>query len=67
LSHFSDGGVLEGLSGRGFWVSNHLAAVAWGSIWLQELFRRHYTKVVTFCLAVAGDRHEAYDLAQECS
>ena len=61
---FSDGGVLEGLSDADL-VSNHLAAGgSGGSIWLQELFRRHYTKVVTWCLRVAGDRHEAYDLAQ---
>src|SRR5205085_10374798 len=33
-------------------------------IWLQELFRRHYAKVVTWCLRVAGDREEAHDLAQ---
>ena len=33
-------------------------------MWLQELFRRHYTKVVTWCLRVTGDREEAYDLAQ---
>jgi RNA polymerase sigma-70 factor (ECF subfamily) len=33
-------------------------------VWLQELFRRHYTKVVTWCLRVAGDREEAHDLAQ---
>jgi RNA polymerase sigma factor (sigma-70 family) len=46
-------------------VSNHLAAGGGGaSIWLQELFRRHYTKVVTWCLRVAGDREEAHDLAQ---
>jgi len=46
-------------------VSNHLAAGGSGwSIWLEELFRRHYTKVVTWCLRVAGDRQEAYDLAQ---
>jgi RNA polymerase sigma-70 factor, ECF subfamily len=46
-------------------VANHLAADGRGaSIWLQELFRRHYTKVVTWCLRVAGDREEAHDLAQ---
>jgi len=59
-----DGGVLEALSDADL-VSNHLAAGGSGaSIWLQELFRRHYTKVVTWCLRVAGDRQEAYDLAQ---
>ena len=58
------GGVLEALSDADL-VSNHLAAGGSGaSIWLQELFRRHYTKVVTWCLRVAGDREEAYDLAQ---
>jgi len=46
-------------------VANHLAeGGGGGSIWLQELFRRHYTKVVTWCLRVTGDREEAYDLAQ---
>jgi RNA polymerase sigma-70 factor, ECF subfamily len=46
-------------------VSKHLAAVGGGaSIWLQELFRRHYSRVVTWCLRVAGDREEALDLAQ---
>ena len=44
---------------------DHLAAGGSGtSIWLQELFRRHYTKVVTWCLRVTGDREEAHDLAQ---
>jgi RNA polymerase sigma-70 factor, ECF subfamily len=46
-------------------VSNHLAEGGRaGSVWLQELFRRHYTRVVTWCLRVAGDPEEAYDLAQ---
>ena len=59
-----DGGVLEALSDADL-VANHLAAGSGGaSIWLQELFRRHYTRVVTWCLRVAGDREEAYDLAQ---
>ena len=59
-----DGGVLEALSDAEL-VSNHLAVGGGGaSIWLQELFRRHYTRVVTWCLRVAGDREEAYDLAQ---
>src|SRR2546427_13198426 len=61
---FSDGGDLEALSDADL-VSNRLAAGGGGgSIWLQELFRRHYTKVVTWCLRVAGDREEAHDLAQ---
>lgn len=46
-------------------MSNHLAAGGGGaSIWLQELFRRHYARVVTWCLRVTGDREEALDLAQ---
>lgn len=32
--------------------------------WVQELFRRHYPKVVGWCLRFAGNREEAYDLAQ---
>jgi RNA polymerase sigma-70 factor, ECF subfamily len=31
---------------------------------VQELFRRHYPKVVSWCLRFAGNRDEAYDLAQ---
>jgi RNA polymerase sigma-70 factor, ECF subfamily len=31
---------------------------------LQELFRRHYQKVVTWCVRFAGNRDDAYDLAQ---
>jgi RNA polymerase sigma-70 factor (ECF subfamily) len=31
---------------------------------VEELFRRHYPKVVTWCLRFAGDRAEAQDLAQ---
>jgi RNA polymerase sigma-70 factor (ECF subfamily) len=31
---------------------------------VQELFRRHYPKVVGWCLRFTGDREEAYDLAQ---
>jgi RNA polymerase sigma-70 factor, ECF subfamily len=46
-------------------VANHLAEGGSGtSVWLQELFRRHYAKVVTWCLRIAGDRDEASDLAQ---
>ena len=59
-----DGGVLETLSDADL-VANHVAeGDAGGSIWLQELFRRHYTSVVTWCLRVAGDREEAHDLVQ---
>ena len=35
------------------------------SAWLQELFARHYEKVVTWCLRIAGDRDDACDLAQQ--
>jgi RNA polymerase sigma-70 factor (ECF subfamily) len=46
-------------------IANHLAEGGGGaSVWLQELFRRHYAKVVTWCLRIAGDRDEASDLAQ---
>jgi RNA polymerase sigma-70 factor, ECF subfamily len=31
---------------------------------IQELFRRHYQKVVTWCVRLAGNRDDAYDLAQ---
>lgn len=64
MSYLYNGGDLEALSDADL-VSNHLAAGGGGaSIWLQELFRRHYTQVVTWCLRVAGDRDEAHDLAQ---
>ncbi|HET7788188.1 MAG TPA: sigma-70 family RNA polymerase sigma factor [Myxococcales bacterium] len=46
-------------------MANHLAEGGSGTtVWLQELFRRHYAKVVTWCLRIAGDRDEASDLAQ---
>ena len=46
-------------------MANHLAeGDSEGSIWLQELFRRHYTRVVTWCLRVTGDREEAHQLVQ---
>ncbi|HET9753663.1 MAG TPA: sigma-70 family RNA polymerase sigma factor [Myxococcales bacterium] len=46
-------------------VANHLAEGGSGTtVWLQELFRRHYARVVTWCLRIAGDRDEASDLAQ---
>jgi len=58
------GGVLEALSDADL-VTNHLAeGDGGGSIWLQELFRRHYTQVVTWCLRVAVDRKEAHDLTR---
>lgn len=34
------------------------------AVWVQELFRRHYPKVVGWCLRLTGDRDDAYDLAQ---
>jgi len=59
-----NGGLLDALSDAEL-VANHLAeGDGGGSIWLQELFRRHYTRVVTWCLRVAGEHEEAYDLAQ---
>ncbi|HEX9573463.1 MAG TPA: sigma-70 family RNA polymerase sigma factor [Myxococcales bacterium] len=47
-------------------IANYLAAARGegGGVWVQELFRRHYPKVVSWCLRFAGDREEAYDLAQ---
>lgn len=45
-------------------IANHLAADDGASLWLQELFRRHYTKVILWCLRFTGDREEAHDLAQ---
>jgi len=47
-------------------VANYLAAEGReeASVWVQELFRRHYPKVVGWCLRFTGDREEAYDLAQ---
>jgi len=46
--------------------ANYLAAQTreQAGIWVQELFRRHYPKVVGWCLRFTGDREEAYDLAQ---
>jgi RNA polymerase sigma-70 factor, ECF subfamily len=47
-------------------LANYLAAESreQAGIWAQELFRRHYPKVVGWCLRFTGDREEAYDLAQ---
>jgi len=47
-------------------LANYLAAKGReeARIWVQELFRRHYPKVVGWCLRFARDREEAYDLAQ---
>ena len=35
-----------------------------GVVWVEELFRRHYPKVICWCLRFAGSRDDAYDLAQ---
>jgi RNA polymerase sigma-70 factor, ECF subfamily len=35
-----------------------------GAAYVQELFRRHYAKVVGWCLRLTGDRDDASDLAQ---
>jgi RNA polymerase sigma-70 factor (ECF subfamily) len=47
-------------------LANYLAAESRerAAVWVQELFRRHYPKVVGWCLRFTGDREEAYDLAQ---
>jgi RNA polymerase sigma-70 factor, ECF subfamily len=46
--------------------ANYLAAGSreQAAVWVQELFRRQYPKVVGWCLRFTGDREEAYDLAQ---
>ena len=56
---------LEGLSDSDL-LANYLAAEGGekAGIWAQELFRRHYPKVVGWCLRFTGDREEAFDLAQ---
>jgi len=47
-------------------LANYLAAESQeqAGVWVQELFRRHYPKVVGWCLRFTGDRDDAYDLAQ---
>jgi RNA polymerase sigma factor (sigma-70 family) len=47
-------------------VSRYLAATRDedGMAAIQELFRRHYQTVVTWCLRLAGNRDDACDLAQ---
>src|SRR6267143_3660663 len=47
-------------------LANYLAAESreQAAVWVQELFRRQYPKVVGWCLRFTGDREEAYDLAQ---
>jgi len=64
VSQPRDGGVLEALSDTDLITYHFEQGGSGGSIWLQELFRRHYTRVVTWCLRVAGDREQAHDLAQ---
>lgn len=48
-------------------IARHRSAA--GSVgddrWVSELFRRHYARVVRWCLRFTGDREEAADLAQE--
>jgi RNA polymerase sigma-70 factor, ECF subfamily len=57
--------LLEPLSDNEL-LARHLAAAGRkdGAVWVQELFRRHYPKVVSWCLRFTGDREEAYDLSQ---
>jgi RNA polymerase sigma-70 factor (ECF subfamily) len=47
-------------------LANYLAAETreQAAVWVRELFRRHYPKVVGWCLRFTGEREEAYDLAQ---
>src|SRR5438128_8001016 len=47
-------------------IAQHLAATDrdGGGAWVDELFRRHYQKVVCWCLRFAGNRDDAYDVAQ---
>jgi RNA polymerase sigma-70 factor, ECF subfamily len=46
--------------------AKHLAATGrdGGTVWVEELFRRHYQKVVCWCLRFARNRNDAYDIAQ---
>ncbi len=47
-------------------IAKHLAATGrdGGTVRVDELFRRHYQKIVCWCLRFAGNRDDAYDLAQ---
>lgn len=36
-----------------------------GTVFVDELFQRHYAKVALWCLRIAGDKTKAADLAQE--
>ncbi|HET8540648.1 MAG TPA: RNA polymerase sigma factor [Anaeromyxobacter sp.] len=56
MERLSDDEVLEGYFAAGE-AKDRAACV-------EALFRRHYPKVVSWCLRFAGNRDEAYDLAQ---
>jgi RNA polymerase sigma-70 factor, ECF subfamily len=47
-------------------IAHYLAATegTQRSVWLHELFRRHYAKVLTWCMRFTGNRDDASDLAQ---
>ena len=46
-------------------IARYLAATGRdGAVWVDELFQRHYEKVVRWCLRFAGNRDDAYDVAQ---
>jgi RNA polymerase sigma-70 factor (ECF subfamily) len=47
-------------------IARYLAASGrdGGAVWVDELFRRYYEKVVRWCLRFAGNRDDAYDVAQ---
>jgi len=59
------GGPLDALSDDEL-LANYLSAEGRDDrgLWVQELFRRHYPKVIGWCLRFTGDREEACDLAQ---
>src|SRR5437879_3702167 len=61
-----EGDLLEPLSDTEL-IARHVAASGRGgeAACVDELFRRHYEKVVRWCLRFAGNRDEAYDLAQK--
>jgi RNA polymerase sigma-70 factor, ECF subfamily len=48
-------------------IARHRAEIgqAQAEQYINELFRRHHTKVARWCLSVTGDRESAADLAQE--
>jgi RNA polymerase sigma-70 factor, ECF subfamily len=56
---------LDGLSDKGVLARYFAASDAKDrDLCVDELFRRHYPKVVSWCLRFAGDREDAHDLAQ---